>query len=63
MPSCVYLGLGDFDKAMSWLQRAADERDGSMRGINVWLYYDPLRSDPRFQALLQRMNFPAQPQS
>ena len=22
--------------------------------------YDPLRSDPRFQALLQRMNFPQQ---
>ena len=62
VPSWVYLGLGDLDKAISWLEKAADERDGSMTGINIWPTYDPLRSDPRFQALLRKMNFPAQAQ-
>ena len=36
---------------------------GLMFHLNKLLLYDPLRSDPRFQALLQRMNFLAQAQS
>ena len=52
------LGLGDNDQAISWLQQAADERDGQMAFLNTWFLFDPLRSDPRFQALLRRMNFP-----
>ena len=53
------MGLGDHEQAISWLQQAAEERDGLMAYLNT-LFWDPLRSDPRFQALLQRMNFPAQ---
>ena len=60
MPSVVCLGLGDIDQAFSWLQKVAEERDGSLTGISVWPHFDPLRSDPRFGALLQRMNFPAE---
>ena len=59
----VYLGLGDHDQAFSWLHRAVEERDGQMAWLNVFALYDPLRSDPRFQALLQRMNFPTQANS
>ena len=58
----VCLGLSDHDEAISWLQQAAEERDGLMTRINILLQYDPLRSDPRFQALLRKMNFPAQAQ-
>ena len=56
----VSLGLGDHDQATSWLQEAAEERDGLMANLTTEFAYDPLRSDPRFQAILQRMNFPAQ---
>ena len=50
--------LGDKDQAFAWLGKAYQERDGFL----VWLKVDPsldsLRSDPRFQALLRKMNFP-----
>ena len=54
------LGMGDHDRAISWLERGAEERDGLMTYLNL-LLFDPLRSDPRFQALLKKMNFPAAP--
>ena len=52
------LGLGESDRAISWLEQAAEERDGLMTLLNVFFYFDPLRADPRFQALLRRLNFP-----
>ena len=58
-PALVSLGLGDHRQALSWLETAAEERDPMLAFINVLYPYDPLRSDPRFGALLQRMHFPA----
>ena len=53
------LGLGEPDQAISWLQQAAEEHDGLLTlFLNVWFGVDALRADPRFQALLRRMNFP-----
>ena len=54
----VSLGLGDYDQAIEWLQAATGEHDGLTAHINALFKYDPLRADPSFQALLQRMNFP-----
>ena len=56
----VCIGLGAKEQAVSWLEEAADERAVRMIYLNTWPMYDPLRSDPRFQARLRRMNFPAQ---
>ena len=53
----VYTALGDNDAAFEQLERAYEERD-AMDRLNVWPGYDPLRSDPRFDDLLRRMNFP-----
>ena len=55
----VCLGLGDHDQAISWLQHGTEEHDGLMTNIGTHFAFDPIRSDPRFGALLQRMNFPA----
>ena len=46
------------DQAIGWLQHGVEERDGLMTYLHAWPTWDPLRADPRFQALLRRMNFP-----
>ncbi len=54
----VYGQLGDKDRAFEWLKKAHEERDYYLSWIKVDPEVDPLRSDPRFQELLRRMNFP-----
>jgi tetratricopeptide (TPR) repeat protein len=48
--------LGDFDRAFSLLEKAYSERDRKLQDLKVDPQFDPLRSDPRFKALLKRMN-------
>jgi TolB-like protein/tetratricopeptide (TPR) repeat protein len=54
----VHVGLGDADQAMFWLERGFEVRDGDMALLASWPAFDPLRGDPRFQDLLDRMGFP-----
>ncbi len=54
----IYAGLGDKDQAFAWLEKAYEERSDVVGGLKVGRQLDPLRSDPRFQDLLRRMNFP-----
>ena len=56
----THIGMNDTDLAFECLHRAYEERNGALCWLPVEPIYDPLRSDPRFQALLQRMNFPQQ---
>ena len=55
----VYTNLGEKDEALLWLERGYREHDVWLALLNVWPRFDPLRSDPRFQSLLRRINFPA----
>src|SRR5712691_3420846 len=52
----VYTGLGEHDRAMDWLERAYEERAGGVFGIKGSFLFTSLRSHPRFQALLRKMN-------
>jgi TolB-like protein/tRNA A-37 threonylcarbamoyl transferase component Bud32 len=54
----MYLGLGEKQKALEWLEKAYEEHDPRMAFLKVEPLLDALRSDPRFQNLLRRMNFP-----
>ncbi len=56
----VYAALGESDQALEWLERAYAERWYGLILLTVGSGYDALRSDPRFQDLLRRMNFPQQ---
>jgi serine/threonine-protein kinase len=49
------LGLGDVDGAFEHLDRAFEERDGSLILVTASPEFDDLRPDPRFRALLDRM--------
>ena len=47
--------LGDKDALFEYLERAFEERQGLMVFLRVEPLVDPLRSDPRFVSLLQRL--------
>jgi TolB-like protein/cytochrome c-type biogenesis protein CcmH/NrfG len=51
----IYNGLGDKNKAFSWLEKAFRERSSWLAWVKVEPRFDPLRSDARFQSLLARM--------
>ena len=53
--SMAYVGLGDFDQSFGWLDRAVEEHDPHALGLNIVPAFRPLRSDPRFGALLKRI--------
>jgi tetratricopeptide (TPR) repeat protein len=53
-----YASLGEKDKALDWLEKGYEEHAPPMAQIKADPCYDSLRSDPRFQNLLRRMNFP-----
>ncbi len=54
----AYVGLGQKDQALTWLERAYGEHDQYLVYVASNPSLDPLHSEPRFQALLRRMNFP-----
>jgi serine/threonine protein kinase/Tfp pilus assembly protein PilF len=56
--SWLYIGLGEVDQCLEWLEKAVDDRNGMIIHVHVDPLYEPLRSHPRFQALLRKMNLP-----
>ena len=54
----VYAALGDKDEAFQSLARMFEERDG-LNFVKTDPRFDSLHADPRWQALLRRMNYPS----
>ena len=54
----VYIGLGDKNRAFEWLQRAVDARAWELPMLKADPFFDPLRSDPRFAPLVDRLGLP-----
>ena len=53
-----YLMAGDRARALDWLETAYAERDPQMLYIGINPIFDPLRAEPRFQALVKTMGLP-----
>jgi adenylate cyclase len=52
----IYLGLGEQDQALAWLEKAYEARSSWMTWLKVEPRFDRLRSDPRFKDLMRRVN-------
>jgi len=54
----IYVGLGENETALEWLEKAYEERSVGLLTLKVHPIFDGLRSDPRFQELLHRIGLP-----
>ena len=54
----LYDGVADTDHSIEWLQRAYKDRSTSALFLKIE-FSDRLPSDPLFQALLKKLNFPS----
>ena len=55
----AYLGLGNQDKAIKYLQKSVESRDfPNLPVVIKFEIFDGLRSDPRFKEIERKMNFP-----
>lgn len=55
----IFACLNQRDEAFGWLERAYYERSAWSPYLKVYPVLDNLRSDPRYQELVRRMNFPS----
>ena len=53
----IYLVLGDKDRTIEFLEKSIQEREPLMVFLKVEPKWDPIRNDPRFINILERMNF------
>jgi TolB-like protein/tetratricopeptide (TPR) repeat protein/predicted Ser/Thr protein kinase len=54
-----FVEAGEYEQAMHWLEQGYKDHIPNLPSIGVPVF-DPLRSDPRYQALLRRMGLPAE---
>ena len=54
----IYLKLGERDKAIAYLERCFAEHSGDLIFLRIEPCFDPIRNDPRFQAMVRRVGFP-----
>lgn len=56
--STIYAQWGNTAKALEWLATAMRVRDAGLQMLKVDSLMDPLRNEPRFQAIERALNFP-----
>jgi tetratricopeptide (TPR) repeat protein len=56
--AAVYVALGQPDSAFGWLDEAYQARSANLGQLKVEPFWDPIRSDPRFKALVEKIGIP-----
>jgi serine/threonine-protein kinase len=51
----IYLGLGEKEKALDWLEKSCEQQDSACWYLKIDQIYDSVRNEPRFQALVQKV--------
>jgi tetratricopeptide (TPR) repeat protein len=54
----IHIGTGEYDTALDLLEEAYREKSWFIIFIQIEPWYDPVRKEPRFNALVEKMNFP-----
>ncbi|MDH5367973.1 MAG: helix-turn-helix domain-containing protein [Cyclobacteriaceae bacterium] len=54
----IYAQMGEIDMAFEWLNKAYEDHEVEMYWIKVEPLFEPLRSDPRWQLMLDKIGFP-----
>jgi TolB-like protein len=54
----VYAQWGNAPEALKWLETALRSREGALANLKVDPFLDPLRQEPRFQAVMRELRFP-----
>ena len=55
----IYIGLGENDRAMDYLEKSYEEHSHWLIYLHIDPSMDGLRDDPRFYDLLRRVGLPA----
>ncbi len=53
--AAIYLGLGEKEKALDWLDKAYENQESACWLLKVDPIYDSMRNEPRFRALVQKV--------
>jgi TolB-like protein/tetratricopeptide (TPR) repeat protein len=53
--AAIYLGLGEKEKALDWLDKCYENQESACWLLKVDPIYDSVRNEPRFQALLKKV--------
>jgi tetratricopeptide (TPR) repeat protein len=59
--AAIHAGLGERQAALEWLEKACEERGTWMIFLKVHPYWDFLRAEPRFTALLDQLKLDSPP--
>jgi serine/threonine-protein kinase len=55
----IYAQLGEREEALAAIERAYEVKDAGLTTMLVDPWLDPIRKEPRFEAIVREMNFPA----
>jgi hypothetical protein len=50
----IFAGMGDVDSTFQWLEKAFETRATRVHELS-WMYFDSVRSDPRYSDLIKRI--------
>ena len=55
LPALIYMELGEKERMFEWLEKFVADKDGWCVWLKMEPAWEPVRSDPRFQALMKKV--------
>jgi len=55
----IYGEMGEIDNSFKWLEKSYQDHEIEMYWLNVESPFEPIRNDPRYQEMLEKLDFPS----